>query len=327
VRLLFLFLLATCSASYLHAADVPEVFNYQGRLLDEEGHALSGSREALFGIYEAPAGGTALWEQKTTVFTDTNGLFNVTLGGTTNSLSAAVGNRFGGLYLDMAFKVGGVMEPVRPRPQFVSVPYAKLAENVAGAQALEVTSNLVVRQKAQLGVLNADQASSDLLKADQITVPRVVEVGALSAYTDSVLRVQSPAVFNGFSSSGRVVPPPSQGVIASSSPFGSTWHQVTSDQWLTFTAQGANGGSIFIVKVCPTRPSKYYPPDQTSTDDPRMKIYQSEQSVYGIRLGLCVPIPAGYWVGCYASAYGGEMVGPSLNNFFGSVVVRMDQGL
>ncbi|MDD2237067.1 MAG: hypothetical protein PHG65_07670, partial [Kiritimatiellae bacterium] len=227
----FLLILALMlSASALQAADVPELFNYQGRLLDEEGNPLGGSREAVFGLYVEPAGGTALWEQKTTVYADSNGLFNVTLGNTTNSLSTAVGNQFGGLYLDMAFKISDVMEPVRPRPQFVSVPYAKLAENVAGAESLEVTSNLTVRQQAQLGILTAGKAYPDTLRTDRMVVPRAVDVGSISAFTNSILRVESPAVFNGLSTSGRIVPPPSQGVISHSPVFSGTWHQVTSDQ-------------------------------------------------------------------------------------------------
>lgn len=322
---LYVYLFVVLCAFAVQAADVPEVFNYQGRLLDEEGLALSGSREAVFGLYDVPAGGTALWEQKTTVFTDTNGLFNVTLGGTATSLTAAVGNRFGELYLDMAFKIGGVMEPVRPRPQFVSVPYAKLAENVVGAQALEVTGSLVVRQKAQLNILNTENAHADLLKTDRMAAPRAVEIGALSTYTGSALRVESPAVFIGFSNTGRLVSPPAPGVISHSPAFSGTWHQVTSDRWLTFTAVGGNNNTVLIIKTCPTLPSKM-PHTITTADDHRMKIIQSEQSVYGDQLGLCVPIPAGYWVGCYAFAYEQDVF-YDLDSIFNSVVLRMDAGL
>jgi hypothetical protein len=325
VRWIFLLLLTALLAPVLHGASVPEVFNYQGRLLDEEGQPLGGAREAVFGVYDVPAGGTVLWEQRTTIQADTNGLFNVTLGGGTNSLLAAVGNRFGALYLDMTFKIGGVMEPVRPRPQFVSAAYARLAENIAGAQTLEVSSNLAVRQKAQLGVLNADKTFPDLLKASQITTPKVQEVATLSAYTGNAVRVESPAVFNGFNAKGLVLPPPSPGDIPFSPAFGGTWYQVTSDQWLSFSAVGGNGATYLFIKVSPNKPGKA--PDQlTQADDPKLKIYQSSLSQYNERIGLCVPVPAGYWVGCYVLAFG-ETVTYNLDTFFNSVELRMIQGL
>ncbi len=299
----------------LYGAGVPEVFNYQGRLLDEEGRALGGAREAVFGVYDVPAGGTAVWEQHTTVHADTNGLFNVTLGGGTNSLAAAVGNKFGGLYLDMAFKIGGVMEPVRPRPQFVSAAYAQLAENIAGAMTLEVTSNLTVRQKAQLGVLNVNHAYSTQIKAERMTVPTVQDVAILSPSTGRVVRVESPAVFHGFTPKGQGIVPSSEDPVPYKYAMEGTWYQATSDRWLSFSGVAQGPGRAFFVKVSPTLPDK---PPHYITSDPKLKSYSASMpnSDYG---GLCVPIPAGWWFGYY-----GQVSGIGVYYYLGDIFENID---
>lgn len=315
------FFLAVLWATSLQAADVPEVFNYQGRLLDEDGTPLSGSREAVFGIYDAPASGTALWEQKITVVADTNGLFNATLGGTTNSLLTAVGNRFGDLYLDMAFKIGGVMEPVRPRPQFVSVPYAKLAENMAGAQSLDVSSNLTVRQKATLKTINATRADIDNLKVTRITAPKC-SVSSIRPNTFSgsiIVRVASPVVFHGFSPNGAVLVSPASETYLSPDTV-NRWIQTTTDRWVSFSGHSRDDSSSFVFKMSPSRPD--LAPSEYGANDSSVKAFstvvgQSPQ-------GLCIPVPAGWWFGFYA--FGGGAPEP-VSSKFDLVDFRWVQGL
>ncbi len=324
MKLVYLYLFAAFCASTLHAADVPERFNYQGRLLDEDGQALGGSREAVFGVYASPAGGTALWEQKITIYADTNGLFNATLGDTTNSLVAAVGNQFGVLYLDMAFKVGGVMEPVRPRSQFVSVPYARLAENMAGAQSLEVSSNLTVKQKSTLNTLTANSAIMDNLKAARITAPKF-SVSSIRPNTSSgsiVVRVDSPAVFHGFTPKAPVIfPPPSETDLYSDSV--NSWRQATTDLWVNFSGYALDYDSNFILKMSPTRPDSA--PSEYLATDTRIMTFSTVSG--GGYQGLCIPVPAGWWYGYYASSggyYGGAY---PLSSRFQQPVISGIQGL
>ncbi len=326
VKRLFFFLLSVLWAVSLQAASVPELFNYQGRLLDEDGTPLSGSREAVFGIYEAPAGGTALWEQKTTVVTDTNGLFNATLGGTTNSLLAAVGNRFDALYLDMAFKVGGVMEPVRPRPQFVSVPYAKLAENMAGAQSLDVTSNLTVGQKSMLKTLSTDTAVLEILKSPQITSPKVQvsSIQPTNPARSNVVRVASPAVFHGFSAKGSVIIPSTS---KSDLPLDAinSWSQATTDQWVSFSGNSTDYSACFVFKMSATRPD--LAPSQYGNSDSRVTAFATVLKK-GPQ-GLCVPVPAGWWFGYYAYVSSGSYLSGTyrLSDKFTDVKFYWIQGL
>ena len=321
VKQLSFFLLTVLWAPLLQAADLPEVFNYQGQLLDEDGTPLGGSREAVFGVYDVPAGGTSLWEQKITVVTDTNGLFNVTLGGTTNSLSAAIGNRFSGLYLDMAFKIGGVMEPVRPRPQFVSVPYAKLAENMAGAQSLDVSSNLTIRQKATLKTLNATRATIDNLKATRITAPKcnVSSIGPNTFSGSIIVRVASPVVFHGFSPKGAMLVSPTSGTYLSPDTV-NRWLQTTTDRWVSFSGHSRDDSSFFVFKMSPSRPD--LAPSEYGKNDSRVTSFstvvgQSPQ-------GLCIPVPAGWWFGFYA--FGGGAPEP-LSSKFDLIDFRWIQGL
>lgn len=319
-RLFFLFFILL-SAAVLNAADVPEVFNYQGRLLDDDGHALGGSREAVFGLYADPAGGTVLWEQKTTIHADSNGLFNVTLGHT-NSLSKAVGKQFNGLYLDMAFKVSNVMVPVRPRPQFVSSAYAKLAEHIASANALTVSSNLTVGQKAVLDVLNVNEALPTRITAEQLTVPRVQGVTALSAYTGGVVRIESPVVFHHFAADGAMVlPAASEAVPYTEAPDG-TWYQAVSDRWLSFSGVAKGQGISIVVKLSSVKPVKM--PHQI-TDDNTVKEYRT-YTIQGTHYGLCVPVPAGWWFGYYADVTGSGAY-YNMSDQFGSIQSRWIKGL
>jgi hypothetical protein len=316
-------------SAWISAADVPDMINYQGRLLDDTGAPLVGARDAVFGLYDGPAGGTARWEQHTTVYTDSNGLFNVTLGGTTNSLLAAVGNQFSGLYLDMAFKVGSVMESVRPRQQMVSVAFAELAENIANVQFFEVTGDLSVRQ-ASLGSVKVNSAAADKLTTSQLAVPTVQNVTNIAPATGQVIRIQSQAVFHGLTAKGNI----SLATTYSIDPrnvLGGAYFQAPADLFLSFSGIYKVKGNQVINKICPTRPvdstGQYCTPTGTAVNEGQ-KSFVSHKSTYWtmINRGLCVPVPAGWWVGCYAYH---TQTGASYNleDFFTSVELRLIPGL
>ncbi len=299
MKRLSFFLMTVLWAASLLAADVPEVFIYQGRLLDEDGAPLGGAREAVFGVYDAPAGGSALWEQSTMIHADANGLFNVTLGGTTNSLLAAVGIRFDSLYLDMAFKISGVMEPVRPRPQFVSVPYARLADDVAGAQSLEVTGNLTAREKVALQTAQATRADLGSLQALRTRASQVTG-SSIQPYAGSTsLSIQSPVVFHGFTTTSPVFLSLTSGAELSPDHV-NFWRQAATDGWVSFSGVSKAINSIFVFKITPTRLD--LAPSQYGSGDFRVTSFTTVRG--DTEHGLCIPVPAGWWFGYYVYTVG-----------------------
>ena len=108
-----------CIFATLLQAQAPQMFRYQGRLLDNDA-LVSGNLNFSFKLYSAPTGGAALYEDAATV-TVVDGLYSTMIGDDTSSggdLSAALKNS--AVYLEIT--VGG--ETLTPRERIVSVPYA-----------------------------------------------------------------------------------------------------------------------------------------------------------------------------------------------------------
>ena len=331
MRLYLIICMTGWLGAMVHAVDVPDLINYQGRLLDDTGVPLGGAREAVFGLYDEPAGGDALWVQQTTVHADSNGLFNVTLGGTTNSLLAAVGSQFDALYLDMAFKVGNVMEAVRPRQQFVSVAYAQLAENIANVQDFDVTGDLTVRQAA-LGALTTEKTMSAQFTANNLTTPGIQLVTNITSSTGQVITIDSQVVFHGLTTKGQLSLSALPGSVSPDNVFGGAYYQPSSDVFLNFSGIAKASGNHVIIKICPTRPvnaqGQYVTPNDTAVNS-GLKSFESHQSTVTrteLNTGLCIPVPAGWWVGCYAY---NTVTGSSyhLVDYFSSVQLQLISGL
>ena len=70
-------------ASAAHA--VPTRMTYSGRLLKGE-HAVKGTVQITFTIYDAETGGAVLWSEAHSAVTVTNGIFSLTLGKTAKLL-------------------------------------------------------------------------------------------------------------------------------------------------------------------------------------------------------------------------------------------------
>ena len=64
-------------------AEVPQLMNYQGRLVDSLGNPLDTVANLEFGIYNSGASITPAWSETHTGVTVTDGLFNVLLGSVT----------------------------------------------------------------------------------------------------------------------------------------------------------------------------------------------------------------------------------------------------
>lgn len=100
--------------------------NYQGRLADSSGNALSGSYNLQFAIYDAATGGNRIWGAESHLNTSVNdGLFSVGLGSqTAGGIPATTWN--GDSYLEI--NVNG--EALSPRELIRSVPIAGMALTV-----------------------------------------------------------------------------------------------------------------------------------------------------------------------------------------------------
>ena len=118
-NLLALLAFFNCIFATLLQAQAPQMFRYQGRLLDNDA-LVSGNLNFSFKLYSAPTGGAALYEDAATV-TVVDGLYSTMIGDDTSSggdLSTALNNP--AVYLEIT--VGG--ETLTPRERIVSVPYA-----------------------------------------------------------------------------------------------------------------------------------------------------------------------------------------------------------
>jgi len=119
----------------LAQASVPAVVNYQCRLTTGSGTPVTGPTPMVFRIFDAEAGGTALWSETQPSVVVEDGLFNVLLGSATPLnpdlfASPPLGGTppFGGRYLEV--EVNG--EVIAPRTRLISVAYAVGAERMFG---------------------------------------------------------------------------------------------------------------------------------------------------------------------------------------------------
>ena len=93
---------------------VDGAISYQGRLTSPSGSPLSGSYTMRFIVYNAAAGGSALWDSGNLNVTVDDGLFNVPL--------AVNPSHFSGQALWLSITVGG--ETLSPRQEILPAPYA-----------------------------------------------------------------------------------------------------------------------------------------------------------------------------------------------------------
>ncbi len=132
---LFRLLLAGCLAGVLavqpaHAA-IPWMINYQGRLTDTSGSAVSGTLTITFRLYDAVTSGTKQWqeEQTVTLASTDNGIFNVVLG-TVTVLTAVDFNT----PMWLSVQVSDDTE-MTPRQRLTAVGYAMNADQLDSLDA------------------------------------------------------------------------------------------------------------------------------------------------------------------------------------------------
>ncbi|MGC9314642.1 MAG: beta strand repeat-containing protein [bacterium] len=102
-------------------AQVPQTFNYQGKLTDPAGVAVDSPVDIVFSIYDTPTGGTPLWTENHTAVSVNKGLFDVILG-TITPLNLPFSEPY---YIQLS--VEG--EILSPRTPLNSVPYSLMADS------------------------------------------------------------------------------------------------------------------------------------------------------------------------------------------------------
>jgi hypothetical protein len=125
-------------------AEVPQMMNYQGRLIDNLGNpAADGDHQLVFTIYNASE--DIVWQETHGAVHTTNGLFNVLLGGGDHSsygeLTAEVFSD-STRWLGITIGAYGVDPEVDPRTKIITVPYAYRVATVDGASGGTITSDL-----------------------------------------------------------------------------------------------------------------------------------------------------------------------------------------
>ena len=108
-----------CSAQ-LAQAQIPHLISYQGRLTDNSGTPITGSRNMTFRIWDAKTGGSKLWEDTYSVTID-EGIFEVLLGSGSQALDREFDKPY---YLEIV--VDG--EVMSERQQLASSGYAYRAK-------------------------------------------------------------------------------------------------------------------------------------------------------------------------------------------------------
>lgn len=139
-------------------ADVPQLINYQGLLLDASGQPVTTPVSVDFSIYDVPSGGSPVWAETRTVQPDASGMFSINLG-ESNPIVQGV---FAGPERWLGIRIPPDPEMI-PRTRFTSVAYSYRVATVDGATGgvisgdvaiqsnLDVNGDILVTGKATIG--------------------------------------------------------------------------------------------------------------------------------------------------------------------------------
>jgi hypothetical protein len=157
-------------------AQVPDVLGYQGRMLNADGTAATGTLNVTFNIYSVATGGAALWTENQTLALS-EGFYSTFLGSVT-PIPATI---YTGTPLYLELVVGGTA--MTPRQEIGSVAYAELAGTATTAtnatNATNVTGGTVQASSVSVGgntVIN----SSGQINWSSLTGVAIVSTAPLS---------------------------------------------------------------------------------------------------------------------------------------------------
>lgn len=189
-------------------AEVPNMINNQGRLTTPAGvplfndptNAADGQIDLVFGIYDAPTGGAAIWGQTNADVAVHNGLFSVLLGNLGPNVFPATGQV--ARWLELTVVTNGIASTLSPRKEIVSVAYALQAGNAAtldGFQASQfavssLTNEIIALQSSTNYLLNQTiilQGATNVLQAQASALQEATgaldtAVGNLNAATGAL---------------------------------------------------------------------------------------------------------------------------------------------
>lgn len=180
ITILALATVAVLAASPLMAAGVPGTINYQGRLTDGAGsNVADGVYTLTFKIYDAPAGGSLLWNETKPVQV-TNGLLTTQLGTGT----AIPANLFSG-GADRYLGVTVNLDPEMPRVLLNSVAYAYQAKD---ADVATLAQDLTCVGCVSAGEIAANAVGSAEIASDAVTSAEIAAsaVGSSEIANDAV---------------------------------------------------------------------------------------------------------------------------------------------
>jgi hypothetical protein len=188
--------LLTCffTASSL-AQSVPELINYQGRLMGAQGVPIvDGTYKLEFNIYDDATTGTKEWgPQVFTAVPVTNGMFNVILGEKETDLNGV--KLTNGVLISAAFlesnrylgiKVNSGAE-ISPRQKILSAPYALNAETLGGGTVNVVNGNVgigTVDPSVKLDIVGSVNLTGQLDMAGN----NIVNLGSPTSNSDAVTK-------------------------------------------------------------------------------------------------------------------------------------------
>lgn len=158
-------------AASVRGQNVPTQLHFQGRLTDSSNNPLTGPNGFVFGVYDAPIGGTLLWGETQPAVAVANGVFAVQLGAV-NPLASSV---FASSATWLQVTVNGSV--MLPREALLSGPYAHNAELLAG--------------RAFSAFVSTDAATQDIAGAKTFTgtisvpAPSLPGHAATKAYVDA----------------------------------------------------------------------------------------------------------------------------------------------
>jgi hypothetical protein len=135
IFLLICVLVAISLLAALASAAIPQTINYQGFLTDSGDAPVNATVSMTFGIYDAPTGGSALWNETQDV-TVTNGGFSAVLGSVTPI----------DLPFDVQYYLGVTVDAdaeMTPRQPLVSVPYTFKAATADSMATNSVTGAMI----------------------------------------------------------------------------------------------------------------------------------------------------------------------------------------
>ncbi len=162
-------ILALVLAAPAAAAAVPLELHHQGRVFDAVGQPIDGAHDLSLSLYDAPSGGTAVWQETQSLVFDV-GYFSVPLGadaGNPLDLDLFAGDE---MWLGLSVDTGPELSP---RVQLRSVPFAFRAGHAATA---DVATDALAADHAT----SADSATS-ATTADSATTATNLSGGTVDA--------------------------------------------------------------------------------------------------------------------------------------------------